>query len=61
MNNFSGQEMKYRIEEGEISAESTEPKIIPCSSSSHDQSGNTIFVCLFVCLVLNDTSTLVGH
>ena len=33
--------MKYRIEEGEISAESTEPKIIPSSSLSHDQSGNT--------------------
>ena len=33
--------MKYRIEEGEISAESTEPNLIPSNSSSHDQSGNT--------------------
>ena len=31
--------MKYRIEEGEISTESTEPKVIPSSSSSHNQSG----------------------
>ena len=33
--------MKYKIEEGKISTESTEPKITLSISSSHDQSGNT--------------------
>ena len=33
--------MMYRVEEGEISAESIEPKLIPFNSSSHDQSENT--------------------